>query len=192
MHSALDKALECCEPIAAHERNYIIIPKSTFELSVSPENSWVLIEIIVNWVENSFEKSDEFYENIPTRALQLYFANHYYSLVQIEGHRNFLISSSNCAGQLWPYILAGLLTMGAHEHAYLFQEMADWASNNPKEVAKLTDDDTHFELLSSLDKKFENIEGTNPFNEYASIWINSWPELMIMDDDEFKKEALST
>ena len=188
MYSVFGRKVRLDEPIASHEDNYIIIPKSTYELANDPDTAWVLVEIIVNWVDNSFAKNGGNGNNIPLRALQLYCANHYYSFVQNGGHRDFIKASAHKAGQVWPFILAGLLAMNAKEHANIFQEMADWVSRNVDEAVDIEKDGEHLLELFVFDGKFEALEINSPFCFFANEWISQWSELKIMDDIEFRKE----
>ncbi len=188
MYSVFGRLPRLEEPIASHEDDHIIIPKGTYELAKDPDTAWVLVEIIVNWVDNCFAKNGGNINKIPLCALQLYCANHYYSYVQLGGHRDFIKASAHKAGQIWPFILAGLLAMNAKEHAIIFQEMADWVSRNVDEAVDIEKDGEHLLELFVLDGKFESVDINFPFCQFASEWIATWPELKLMDDDEFLKE----
>lgn len=166
--------------ILLEDNDKIRVRLSTYGLLASPENSWALIETVINWVDCRFvqNKSEE---KIPVQALQLYCANHYYSMVKTDGHAEFLIQTIHRAREVWPFVLAGLMAMGASRHARLFQKMADWVSIHP-ELA-LGDENFENSDVQELDQIFAKLDDQNAFNILATRWIETWPNFEIIDDE---------
>lgn len=166
--------------ILLEDNDKIRVRLSTYGILADPENSWALIETVINWVDCRFVQNQS-EDTIPVQALQLYCANHYYSMVKIEGHASFLYQTIHKAREVWPFVLAGLMAMGATRHARLFQKMADWVAINPE--AAISNDNEANSEMTNLDENFAKIDDQNAFNILATKWIETWPNFEVIDDD---------
>ncbi len=166
--------------ILLEDSDKIRVRLSTYALLADPENSWALIETVINWIDSRFAQNID-RDSIPVCALQLYCANHYYSMVKIDGHASFLSQTLHKAREIWPFVLAGLMSMGASRHARLFQKMSDWVSINPGLAidGELSDN----EEVKELDELFAKLDDQNAYNILATKWIESWPNFEIIDDE---------
>lgn len=160
----------------------IPVAQSTLYLSENSVSAWVLIEEIINWTNRKFTKSNGHNDGIPISALQLYCASHYYYYIRGVGHNAFIKATYNKSDEIWPYVLAGFLNMGAIEYIEVFQQMVDWAARNIDDDSNIENSMAFTEELESLDYKFEALNLMNPYCEIATKWIKTWDNIEIIPD----------
>jgi hypothetical protein len=177
------KEIECGEN--AQSKKKLLIPYSTYLLSQDEDTAWALVEVIVNWVDHEYSISNNRNNSIPLCAVQLYCANHYYCHVRDLGHKGFIKETTNKAGQIWPFVLAGLMNMKADNFVSIFREMADWVSQNIDVAAAIENNDESIIELLSLDAKFELAHMQSPFHSLATNWIKQWSDIEIISDEDF-------
>jgi hypothetical protein len=84
--------------------------------------------------------------------------------------------------------LAGLKAMGAQAQYDVLTEMTAWVKANPEEAADQNGFSVRAKLLDKLDKRFSAAERKAPMSEISAGWIAGWPELRIVEADQYLSE----
>lgn len=128
---------------------------------------------------------------ISQRAMQAEHADNYLAEVNNGGHSQFIYNSGEDIDTVVANARAGLAAMGAIGQLAILEKMATWMAEHPDEAAEQTGFEGGIDdFLSSLDMPFYKEERAAPMLGLSARWIASWPELKIVDDDEYD-EALS-
>jgi hypothetical protein len=166
----------------------VIVPRQWADAAREPEGAYHLTAAVVDYVNDVQQAGVFVRREMPPKALQAYNADYYLAEVNNGGHSQFIHNS----GELLPTIvgdaLAGLEAMGARAQHQILTEMAAWVEANVAEAFAQDGFGTRAKPLEELDSRFYAAEGEAPIAPLAARWISSWPELRIVEDDQYAAE----
>ncbi len=163
----------------------VIVQRKWAEAAREPEGAHHLAAAVVDFV-NGIQQAGVFATHeLPSKAMQAYYADFYEAQVKNGGHSQFIFNSGELLSTAIVHALAALTAMGATAQHQILTEMAAWVVANP-DVASVQDGfGTRATLLDELDTRFYAADEQAPVAQLAARWIGAWPELRIVEDDRY-------
>ena len=165
----------------------VIVKRSDMAAAQTPRSASKLV-FAVDWFLHRMTK-DGYYSRheLPARAVIAYRAATFYYHVSHGGPEEVIEFSGECQPQFdWSLVLEGLAAMGADAHHELAVEMSRWLARYPHIAALRAAPESERKLLKRIETRFNAIEKTTPLFQLAGRWIASWPELQVVDDEEYE------
>ncbi len=163
----------------------VIVPRKWADAAKEPGGAHHLASAVVDYV-NDIQRAGVFATHeLPQKAMQAYHADYYEAQVGNGGHSQFIF---NARGQLPAAVadaLAAFAAMGATIQHQILTEMAAWVKANPQEASVQNGFGTRAQALDELDTWFSAAGEQSPVAPLAARWIESWPELRIVEDDKY-------
>jgi Domain of unknown function (DUF4375) len=162
-----------------------VVPQKWAEAAKQPKDAHQLPAAVVDYINDVQRAGMYARSELPAKALQAYHADFYLAQVRNGGHSQFIANS----GELLPIAVAdaleGLEAMGADAHCQVLTEMVAWAKANPDEARAQDGFGVRAKALDELDTRFFAAESEKAVSFLAARWISSWPELRIVEDDQY-------
>lgn len=165
----------------------VVVRRSALEAVQADPDAYELVGAVVDFVNAMFSHGYFLRDEMVPSALQAYHADYYLAQVNNGGHSQFIHNCGANAPYVWHDASVGLHAMGAGDHAVLLERMIDWAEGHPDEAGEQTGfDGARATELDELDDTFYALEKSTPMIRLSSRWILGWPELRIVEDDEYE------
>ena len=163
----------------------VIVPRKWVDAAAEPDGAYHLSAAIVDYV-NDVQQAGVFARHeMPAKAMQAYHADYYLSQVNNGGHSQFIGNSGELLRTITADALVGLEAMGAGAQHQILTEMAAWAAANPADAGAQDGFGVRAAMLDGLDKRFYAAESEAPIASLAARWIAGWPELRIVEDEQY-------
>ncbi|MER9893936.1 DMP19 family protein [Mesorhizobium sp. M0119] len=160
------------------------MPRSVVEDAA--DNPFGLIVAVREFVEAMVSQGLYRSTEISPKAMQACHADDYLAEVNNGGHSQFIYNSGEELDTVIADARTALAEMGAHGQLATLDQMAAWVAEHPEE----TEEQTGFEggtddKLSTLDRLFYQADQAASMLALSARWINSWPELAIVEDADY-------
>jgi hypothetical protein len=163
----------------------VIVPRKWVDAAAEPDGAYHLSAAIGDYV-NDVQQAGVFARHeMPAKAMQAYHADYYLSQVNNGGHSQFIGNSGELLRTITADALAGLEAMGAGAQHQILTEMAAWAAANPADAGEQDGFGVRAAPLDGLDKRFYAAESEAPIASLAARWITGWPELRVVEDEQY-------
>lgn len=164
----------------------VIVPRSVVEDAA--DNPFGLIVAVREFVEAMVSQGLYRSTEISPKAMQACHADDYLAEVNNGGHSQFIYNSGEELDTVIADARTALAEMGAHGQLATLDQMAAWVAEHPEE----TEEQTGFEggtddKLSTLDRLFYQADQAASMLALSARWINSWPELAIVEDADYRE-----
>lgn len=145
-----------------------------------------LMEAVARFVETMLNDCDYAPDEIPAPALQIRNCADYLGQVENGGHSQFIGNRLDDIRVVVPSIRAGLVEMAAEKHVAVLDGLTEWMRANPAKIGKQTGfSGGRAPELNELDRQFTAAEAVASIHERAAVWIARWPDLKIVEDDNY-------
>ncbi|TGP57112.1 DUF4375 domain-containing protein [bacterium M00.F.Ca.ET.230.01.1.1] len=162
----------------------VVVGRSTVEqASDSPLDLVIAVETFVHTMT-----SDGLYRfpEISQRAMQVSHASTYSAEVMNGGHSQFIYNAAEEIDDMIANARAGLIACGAKGHLVTLEKMSAWIAEHPNKAAEQTGfEGGRDDFLDTLDDAFSKADEVEPMENFLARWITSWPDLQIVDDDDY-------
>ncbi|KUM23914.1 hypothetical protein AU467_32450 [Mesorhizobium loti] len=162
----------------------IIVPRSKVE---GPGGSpFHLVFAVMQFAVTMISKGLYRYPEINPKAMQVFHADSYSSEVKNGGHSQFIHNAGQEIDTMIANARAGLSACGAKGQLATLEKMSAWIAKHPNEAAKQTGfEGGRDDFLDTLDDAFYETDEVEPMEDLLAHWIASWPDLQIVDDDDY-------
>jgi|GEM_PF-2860469 len=162
----------------------IMVPRSKIE--EADEESFHLVFAVMQFVVTMVSKGLYRYPEINPKAMQVFHADQYSSEVKNGGHSQFIHNAGSEIDTMIANARAGLSACGAKGQLATLEKMSAWVAKHPDEAAKQTGfEGGRDKFLDTLDDAFYEADDAMPMEDLLARWIASWPDLQIVDDDNY-------
>ncbi|TIV84995.1 MAG: DUF4375 domain-containing protein [Mesorhizobium sp.] len=135
--------------------------------------------------DNGFQRALSPSEINP-KALQVFHADQYSLEVKNGGHSQFIHNAGSEIDAMIANARVGLSACGAKGQLATLEKMSAWIAKHPEEAAKQTGfEGGRDDFLDTLDDAFYEADDAMPMEDLIARWIASWPDLQIVDDDNY-------
>ncbi|UCI06659.1 DUF4375 domain-containing protein [Mesorhizobium sp. B1-1-8] len=162
----------------------IMVPRSKIE--GAGEQPFQLVVAIMQFAVIMTSKGLYRYPEINPKAMQVFHADWYSSEVKNGGHSQFVHNAGREIDTVIANCRAGLAACGAKGQLTTLEKMSAWVAKHPDEAAKQTGfEGGRDDFLDTLDDAFYEADEVAPMDDLLAHWIASWPDLQIVDDDDY-------
>ncbi|RWM35362.1 MAG: DUF4375 domain-containing protein [Mesorhizobium sp.] len=162
----------------------IMVPRSKFE--EAGEEPFQLVVAIMQFAVTMISKGLYRYPEINPRAMQVFHADWYSSEVKNGGHSQFIHNAGREIDTMIANARAGLSSCGAKGQLATLEKMSAWVAKHPDKAATQTGfEGGRDDFLDTLDDAFYEADEVVPLDGLLARWITSWPDLQIVDDDDY-------
>ncbi|BCM18428.1 DUF4375 domain-containing protein [Mesorhizobium sp. J8] len=162
----------------------VVVPRSKIE--PADEEPFHLVFAVMQFVVTMVSKGLYRYPEINPKALQVFHADQYSLEVKNGGHSQFIHNAGGEIDTMIANARAGLSACGAKGQLVTLEKMSAWIAKHPDEAAKQTGfEGGRDDFLDTLDDAFYEAEDAMPMEDLLARWIASWPDLQIVDDDDY-------
>ncbi|TPL49588.1 DUF4375 domain-containing protein [Mesorhizobium sp. B2-4-6] len=162
----------------------IIVSRSKVEKA--SEKSFDLVFAVMQFAVTIVSKGLYRYPEINPKAMQVFHADWYSSEVKNGGHSQFIHNAGSEIDTTIANARAGLSACGAKGQLATLEKMSAWVAKHPDKAAAQTGfDGGRDDFLDTLDDAFYEAEEAAPIEDLLARWITSWPDLQIVDDDDY-------
>ncbi|WP_217576866.1 DUF4375 domain-containing protein [Mesorhizobium sp. GbtcB19] len=162
----------------------IMVPRSKIEQADG--KSFHLVFAVMQFVVTMVSKGLYRYQEINPKAMQVFHADQYSSEVKNGGHSQFIHNAGSEIDAMIANARAGLSACGAKGQLATLEKMSAWVAKHPDEAAKQTGfEGGRDDFLDTLDDAFYSADEAVPMEDLLARWIASWPDLQIVDDDDY-------
>ncbi|MDX8513648.1 DMP19 family protein [Mesorhizobium captivum] len=162
----------------------IMVPRSKIEKA--DEEPFQLVVAIMQFAVTMISKGLYRYPEINPKAMQVFHADWYSSEVKNGGHSQFIHNAGSEIDTTTANARAGLSACGAKGQLVTLEKMSAWVAEHPHEAAKQTGfEGGRDDFLDTLDDAFYEADEVAPMEDLLARWIASWPDLQIVDDDDY-------
>ena len=164
----------------------VIVPRKWVDAAAEPDGAYHMSAAIVDYV-NDVQQAGVFARHeMPAKAMQAYHADYYLAQVNNGGHSQFIGNSGELLRTITADALVGLEAMGADGPAPNPDRDGRMGRRKPRGRRRAG----RFrrprgESLDGLDKRFYAAESETPIASLAARWIAGWPELRIVEDEQY-------
>jgi len=167
----------------------VVVSREALEAARDPKEAFYLTCAVVDFV-NQMQRAGVYTRcELPAVAIQAYHADYYLAQVYNGGHSQFI---GNTGTAMLPTTsgdaLAGLKAMGASSQHQILQEMMAWVEEHPEEAELQNGFDSRAAELDALDDRFYEAERRQPMTVLSARWIESWPELRAVAQEQRSSE----
>ncbi|AEH89689.1 DMP19 family protein [Mesorhizobium sp. B283B1A] len=167
----------------------VIVPRSTVDKAV--EKPFQLVLAVEKFIHAMVFKGLYRHFEIDPKAMHVSHADQYSAEVNNGGHSQFIHNADREFDVMVANARAGLIAIGAKGQLATLEEMSVWVSEHPDEASE----ETGFEggrddFLDTLDDAFYGADEASPIIDLLALWIASWPDLQIVDDDDCDEAIL--
>jgi hypothetical protein len=163
----------------------VIVPRKSVDAASKPEGAFHLPTAVVAYVNDVQQAGIYARHEFPMRAVQAFHADYYLAQVNNGGHSQFISNSGAAFPKVVADALAGLEAMGAKAQHQILTEMIAWTDANPEGARAQNGFSIRAKALDELDTRFYASEKEMPIALLAARWISGWPELQIVEDDQY-------
>jgi len=150
------------------------------------EQPFGLVFAVMQFATTMVSKGLYRYPEINPKAMQVYHAHWYSSEVKNGGHSQFIHNAGHEIGTMIANARAGLTASGAKGQLATLEKMSAWVAEHPDKAAKQTGfEGGRDDFLDTLDDAFYDAEEAAPMLNLLARWIASWPDLQVVDDDDY-------
>ncbi|MDX8439851.1 DMP19 family protein [Mesorhizobium australafricanum] len=162
----------------------IMVPRS--KIKEADEKPFQLVVAIMQFAVTMISKGLYRYPEINPKAMQVFHAHWYSSEVKNGGHSQFIHNAGREIDTTIANARAGLSACGATRQLATLEKMSAWVARHPDKAAKQTGfEGGRDEYLDTLDDAFYETDEAAPLDDLLARWIASWPDLQIVDDDDY-------
>ncbi|WP_170950227.1 DUF4375 domain-containing protein [Mesorhizobium sp. WSM3864] len=162
----------------------IMVPRSKIE--GAGEQPFQLVVAIMQFAVTMISKGLYRYPEINPKAMQVFDADWYSSEVKNGGHSQFIHNAGSEIDTTIANARAGLSACGAKGQLATLEKMSAWVAKHPDEAARQTGfEGGRDDFLDTLDDAFYEADDAVPMEHLLARWIASWPDLQIVDDDDY-------
>ena len=162
----------------------IMVPRSKIE--EADERSFHLVFAVMQFVVTMVSKGLYRYPEINPKAMQVFHADQYSLEVKNGGHSQFIHNAGGEIDTMIANARAGLSACRAKGQLATLEKMSAWIAEHPDEAAKQTGfEGGRDDFLDTLDDAFYEADEAEPMEDLLARWIVSWPDLQIVDDDDY-------
>lgn len=162
----------------------ITVPRSKVERA--SEQPFDLVLAVMQFAVTIVSKGLYRHPEINPKAMQVFNADWYSSEVKNGGHSQFI---HNAGGEIDTTIAnasAGLSACGATRQLATLEKMSAWVARYPDKAARQTGfEGGRDDFLDTLDDALYEADDAAPLEDLLARWITSWPDLQIVDDDDY-------
>jgi len=166
----------------------VVVRRQDHDEGRQPGNGQALVNAVVHFVNDAMDAGVYTRDELPAVAMQTYHADYYLAQVENGGHSQFIGNVGDMLPLTSADALAGPKAMGAHAQYDVLTAMTAWVKANPEEAAIQNGFSVRAKLLNKLDKRFQAAEREAPISEVSANWIAGWPELRIVETDQYLPE----
>jgi hypothetical protein len=165
----------------------VIVKASAVKAARYGTDYYPLVQSVIDFVNAALHEMHYARPEIAQRALQVYHADYYLAQVNNGGHSQFIRNTGGNAQYTFSDALEGLTAMRA-PHAGIIKDMMMWVAKNPKDAAKQDGFENRAPYLDTLDTAFYAADKKDGMIKLSALWIQGWPELKIVEDDDYLAE----
>ncbi|TIP10291.1 DUF4375 domain-containing protein [Mesorhizobium sp.] len=162
----------------------IVVRRSAVEAAM--DEPFELVFAVEMFIQTMTSEGVYHYSEISPKAMQVYHADLYSAEVKNGGHSQFIHNAGQEIDAIIASARAGLASMGAKEQLATLEKMSVWVAEHPDEAAGQTGfEGGRDDFLDTLDDAFYDADEAEPMQRLTAHWIASWPDLKIVDDDDY-------
>ncbi|MDX8517169.1 DMP19 family protein [Mesorhizobium dulcispinae] len=162
----------------------IVVPRSKIE--EAGEEPFQLVVAIMQFAVTMISKGLYRYQEINPKAMQVFHADWYSSEVKNGGHSQFIHNAAREIDTMIANARAGLSACEAKGQLATLEKMSAWVARHPDKAARQTGfEGGRDDFLDTLDDAFYEADEAAPLDGLLARWITSWPDLQIVDDDDY-------
>ena len=172
----------------ANPSENVIIRRSDIEAIRADRENQHLVQAVIEFVNNMTGHCRYHLAEINEKAVQVDYTNYYCAQVIDGGHSQFIHNSRSNTQNIFADACTGLSEMGAEMQLAILKEMIGWVEANPDEARQLAEiNGSQPGFLEELDRAFHTANIEAPMMRLSAEWILSWPELRIVEDDDYEQ-----
>ncbi|QND65555.1 DMP19 family protein [Mesorhizobium loti] len=150
------------------------------------EEPFDLVFAVMQFATTMVSKGLYRYPEINPKAMQVYHAHWYSSEIKNGGHSQFIHNAGQEIDAMIANARAGLTASGAKGQLATLEKMSAWVAEHPDKAAEQTGfEGGRDDFLDTLDDAFYDADKAVPMDNLLARWIASWPDLQIVDDDDY-------
>jgi hypothetical protein len=162
----------------------IVVPRSKIEQADG--ESFHLVFAVMQFVVTMVSKGLYRHSEINPKAMQVFHADCYSTEVKNGGHSQFIHNAGSEIDAMIANARAGLSACGAKGQLATLEKMSAWVAKHPDKAATQTGfEGGRDDFLNTLDDAFYEADDAMPMEDLLARWIASWPDLQIVDDDNY-------
>ncbi|TIR14681.1 MAG: DUF4375 domain-containing protein [Mesorhizobium sp.] len=162
----------------------IVVPRSKIEQGDG--EAFHLVFAVMQFVVTIVSKGLYRHSEINPKAMEVFHADQYSLEVKNGGHSQFIHNAGSEIHTMIANARAGLSACGAKGQLATLEKMSAWIAKHPDEAAKQTGfEGGRDDFLDALDDAFYEADDAMPMEDLLARWIASWPDLQIVDDDNY-------
>ncbi|TIV96974.1 MAG: DUF4375 domain-containing protein [Mesorhizobium sp.] len=162
----------------------IVVPRS--KIKEAGEEPFQLVVAVMQFAVTMISKGLYRYPEINPKAMQVFHADWYSSEVKNGGHSQFIHNAAREIDAMIANARAGLSACGANGQLATLEKMSAWVLKHPDKAATQTGfEGGRDDFLDTLDDAFYEADEAEPLDGLLARWITSWPDLQIVDDDDY-------
>ncbi|AZO33342.1 DUF4375 domain-containing protein [Mesorhizobium sp. M2A.F.Ca.ET.037.01.1.1] len=162
----------------------IVVPRS--KIAQGDGEAFHLVFAVMQFVVTMVSKGLYRHSEINPKAMQVFHADQYSLEVKNGGHSQLIHNAGSEIDTMIANARAGLSACGAKGQLATLEKMSAWIAKHPDEAAKQTGfEGGRDDFLDTLDDAFYEADDAMPMEDLLARWIASWPDLQIVDDDNY-------
>jgi len=163
----------------------VIVPRSTVE------EPFELVFAVEKFIHAMVSKGLYHHSEISPKAMQVSHADLYSAEVKNGGHSQFIHNAGQEFDTMVANARAGLTAAGAKGQLATLEDMSVWVAEHPEEAEGQTGfEGGRDDFLDTLDDAFYDADEAAPMIDLLARWVASWPDLQIVDDDNWDEAIL--
>ncbi|WFP61970.1 DUF4375 domain-containing protein [Mesorhizobium sp. WSM4904] len=163
-----------------------LITVSRSKVEKASERPFDLVLAVMQFAVTMISKGLYRYPEINPKAMQVFHTDWYSSEVKNGGHSQFIHNAAREIDTMIANARAGLNACGAKGQLATLEKMSAWVAKHPDKAATQTGfEGGRDDFLDTLDDAFYEADEAAPLDSLLARWITSWPDLQIVDDDDY-------